>query len=78
MIADAVLLVGVVVTAIGHWRRGAVIIAGAVLVAAGARLVLPRRKAGLLVVRRRWVDVTLMSLLGVAIAVIALVVPPDS
>lgn len=76
LVAVAILLVGVVVTAFGHWRRGAVIMAFAILVAAGARAVLPRRVAGLLVVRRRWVDVLVMGGLGVAIALCALVVPP--
>ncbi|MDO5067356.1 MAG: DUF3017 domain-containing protein [Propionibacteriaceae bacterium] len=76
LVAVAILLVGVVVTAFGHWRRGAVIIAFAILVAAGARAILPDHLSGLLVARGRLVDVLLMGGLGVAIALCALIVPP--
>ncbi|MDO5082066.1 DUF3017 domain-containing protein [Arachnia propionica] len=76
LVSVAILLVGVVVTAFGHWRRGAVIMAFALFVAAAARAVLPRHVSGLLVVRRRPVDVLLMGGLGLTIALCALVVPP--
>lgn len=67
--------VGVVLVAMGHWRRGPVVMAGALCVAAFLRLVLPARRAGLLVVRRRWVDVVGMLLLAGAIATLAMIVP---
>lgn len=76
LVSVGIMLIGAVVTSFGHWRRGAVIIAFAILVAAGARAVLPERLAGLLVVRGRPVDVLLMAGLGTAIAALALVVPP--
>lgn len=75
LLAVAVAAVGVVLISIGSWRKGPVVIAAALWLAAFLRLVLPDRIAGLLVVRRRWIDVTGMVLLGGAIAVLALVVP---
>lgn len=67
--------IGVVLVAMGHWRRGPVVMAAALGLAALLRLVLPARTAGLLVVRRRWVDVVAMLALGAAIATLAMVVP---
>lgn len=61
----------------GHWRRAALMVAGALLLAAVLRLVLPREMGGLLVVRRRWIDVTILAVLGIATAVVALAVPPS-
>ncbi len=57
--------VGLVLT-FSDWRVGIKVLAGALGGAALARLVLPRRDAGMLAVRHRAVDVTL--LVGVAVA----------
>lgn len=51
-------------------------VAGALVMGAGLRLVLPCRWAGLLVVRQRWLDVLVMAFMGIAIAVVSFVVPP--
>ncbi len=59
----------------GHWRRGSAIMGGALLIGAGLRTVLPAAKAGLLAVRGRWVDVAVMTALGVGILVLAFWVP---
>lgn len=75
LLAVAVAVVGVVLISVGSWRRGPFVIAAALWLAAFLRLVLPDRIAGLLVVRRRWIDVAGMALLGAAIATLALVVP---
>jgi hypothetical protein len=58
----------------GHWRRGSAIMGFALLVGSGLRLVLGD-KAGLLVVRARWLDVATMFLMGVGIMVLAFWVP---
>lgn len=50
-----------------HWRQGAVIVGGALLVAAVFRAVLPPARAGLLAVRGRPVDVLSYSGLGLVI-----------
>ncbi|HKS49473.1 MAG TPA: DUF3017 domain-containing protein [Amycolatopsis sp.] len=50
-----------------HWRQGAVIVGGALLVAAVFRAVLPSTRAGLLAVRGRPVDVLSYTGLGLVI-----------
>ena len=54
-----------------HWRQGAAIVAGALLVAAVFRAVLPSVRAGLLAVRGRPVDVLSYSGLGVLLLFLA-------
>ncbi|TVT23568.1 DUF3017 domain-containing protein [Amycolatopsis cynarae] len=54
-----------------HWRQGAVIVGGALLVAAVFRAVLPGARAGLLAVRGRPVDVLSYSGLGAVLLFLA-------
>ncbi|HVV14186.1 DUF3017 domain-containing protein [Amycolatopsis sp.] len=54
-----------------HWRQGAVIIGGALLVAAVFRAVLPGVRAGLLAVRGRPVDVLTYTGLAVLLLFLA-------
>lgn len=68
--------VGVGYAVAGHWRRSALMFAGAMVLAAFLRLILPAKLAGLLVVRRRWIDVVVPLVVGIAITVVAFVVPP--
>jgi uncharacterized membrane protein (UPF0136 family) len=56
--------------------NGAGVVGGALLAAAVARLLLPPSAAGLLVSRRRFVDVLALGFLGAGLLVIALVLPP--
>ncbi|GHF87073.1 putative membrane protein [Amycolatopsis bartoniae] len=71
----AVVLVLVAVAAVRvlqyHWRQGAVIVGGALLVAAVFRAVLPGVRAGLLAIRGRPVDVLTYSGLGVLVLFLA-------
>ena len=48
----------------GHWRRGSGGVAVAMLLAALLRAVLPPARAGLLVVRARWIDVVVFAVMG--------------
>lgn len=75
LVAVVILLVGTVLVVMGHWRRGPVVMAGALALAALLRLTLSDEKAGLLVIRRRWVDVAVLLTMAFSIAVLALVVP---
>ena len=61
--------VGLIVVAADRWARGLVLLAAGLILGAGLRLMLPARRAGLLVVRSRPFDVA--CLLGVAVAVLA-------
>ena len=75
-----VVLIGVglalTLVALDYFRRGAVVLAGSVVLAAFLRLLLPDRDAGLLAVRSRRVDVVILGALGTALAIFAFWVPP--
>ena len=68
-------LVGLGIVAAGAWRTGVSWIGTGLLVAAAARLLLSERGAGMLWVRRRWTDVLMLTVAGVALIVLAVVVP---
>ncbi|MFP5253708.1 MAG: DUF3017 domain-containing protein [Actinomycetes bacterium] len=75
VVVVAMTLVGLLITMMGSWRPGVSWIGAAVLVGAAARAVLSERGAGMLRVRRRWPDVMMLVLAGVALIVLAVVVP---
>lgn len=54
-------------------RGGTLVIAGALLAGALARLVLPDRKVGMLASRRRLLDVAALALLGIGLLVAGLI-----
>jgi Protein of unknown function (DUF3017) len=56
-------------------RPGTLAVAGALFVAATARLILPEQQAGLLASRRRSIDVTALAILAVGLLVAGLVLP---
>jgi Protein of unknown function (DUF3017) len=74
-IVTAGLVGSLVVVMVEDFRPGALLFAGFVLLGAAFRLTLPSRRAGLLVLRSRAVDVLVMAVLGLAIAVLAVLVP---
>jgi hypothetical protein len=59
-------------------RGGTLAVAGALFLAALARLVLPERRAGMLASRRRFVDVTALAVLATGLLVAGLVLPIPS
>lgn len=63
--------VGIVLIVQYHWRRGAALIGGALELAALFRALLPPRRAGLLAVRGRPVDVLCYAGLGALILFVA-------
>ena len=67
LIALGTSIAGTVIVTRGHWRTGIVWIACALLGAAVGRLVLPQSQAGMLEVRRRSLDVFILSGLGVTL-----------
>lgn len=64
--------VGVFRLVLYHWREGSALIAGALLLAALCRALLPQRNAGLLAVRGRPIDVLSYAALGGLMLFIAL------
>jgi Protein of unknown function (DUF3017) len=68
--------IGLLVVAFGPWRNGVGIIGVALIVGALCRFVLSDNNAGMLRVRRnRWVDVLMLGGVGVALLVLASVIP---
>lgn len=66
--------VGFLLVSMQHWRRGSVLLAVALLVAAVLRVVIPQERAGLLVIRSRAVDFLLYSGFGAMILAVALTI----
>lgn len=67
--------VGLVVVAIADWRLGIRIAGGSLIFGAVSRMLLPAHHAGMLAVRNRWFDAGLLSLLGLAMIVLATSIP---
>ena len=57
------------------WRLGVRVVAGALVAAAACRLLLPQRDAGMLAVRHRLVDVSLLVLIGAGLFFLAGTIP---
>ena len=70
----AVMVAGVVYLSVqpGHWRRASTIIAMSMILGAVLRLVLSDGRAGLLVVRNRWLDIACYLGTGVLILIVAI------
>ena len=67
--------VGVGIVASGDWRLGIRCVGGALCFAAICRLVLRNRDAGMLAVRNRFVDATILAGLGLTLFFLALTIP---
>jgi hypothetical protein len=71
-----VVAVGLLTVAAGNWRRG-LLVMGLALVAAGVlRMVVPVRRLGFLAVRGTTTDVLLTTGGGLALALVAVAIPP--
>lgn len=70
-----VVLVGLALAALMDWQVGAFVIGGGLLLAAGLRLTLRERQAGLLVVRGRVTDAAVLLTLGFAMVALANTIP---
>jgi hypothetical protein len=68
---------GIVRVLTAHWREGAVLLGGALLIAAALRALLPPERAGLLAVRGRPVDLLVYGAFGVGMIVLAVTITRD-
>jgi hypothetical protein len=68
-------LVGLALVGAGVWRAGVVTMGAAFGVAFAARAVLPEERAGMLRIRRRFVDLTAMAICCGGMLVLAAVIP---
>jgi hypothetical protein len=71
----AAAMVGLGIVFAGAWRTGIGWIGAGLLFASLARLVLAEEAAGMLRVRRKWSDVLMLTVAGVALIVLSIVVP---
>ena len=71
----ATALSGLAITVAGAWRTGVVWMGAGLIVGGIARLLLPERRAGMLRVRRKGSDVVMLLGAGIALVVLAVVVP---
>lgn len=65
-VVAALVVIGLLLVATDHWRRGAATFAAAAVVSALLRLVLPAARVGVLAVRSRAFDVAFLLLLAAA------------
>lgn len=68
-------LAGVVVAALGAWRTGISWLALSLIGGAAARLALPTSLAGMLEVRRKSLDVTILAVIGAVLLVLVATIP---
>jgi len=66
---------GIVIVAAAHFKRGPALIAGALMLAAVFRTVLPPPKIGMLAVRGRRIDIVTYTGLAILLIVLAWVAP---
>jgi hypothetical protein len=67
----AVTLAAIALVGTQHWRKGAVLLGGALLMAAVLRMAVPPDRVGLLAIRGRAVDVLFYSGFGMMIVLLA-------
>ena len=75
LLAMVGVLVGIVIAAQDDWRVGVRVMAGSLLFAAGCRLLLPSRQAGMLAVRHRALDVAMLVGVGAVLIFLAGSIP---
>lgn len=73
----AAVVVGLVLVFLGPWRVGMTVIGAAFLLGAVARAAVPLDHTGMLRVRGKIFDIAWMAFLGVALVLLAIVVPPQ-
>ncbi len=76
LIVLGVLFVGLGIVAYGAWRTGTSVMGCAFGLAFLARAVLPEERAGMLRVRRRYVDLTALAICCTGMIVLATAIPP--
>lgn len=75
LVVVAIVVAGLALVVAQHWRFGAGVIGAGLCIGALERALLPRRVAGLLQVRSKAFDVSFLLGVGVAVIVLAFIVP---
>ena len=75
LVVLGLVVVGLGVVAVGAWRQGVTLMGLSLLFACAMRAVLPDERAGMLRVRRRFVDLTTLALCGGVLLAMATLIP---
>lgn len=75
LVVVSIMLVGLGTVAAGAWRSGTVVMGASFGLAFVSRAVLPDERAGMLRVRRRFVDLTALALCCIGMLVLAAAIP---
>jgi hypothetical protein len=78
LVVVVVTLVGLALVACGPWRKGVAVVGFALLFASAMRLVTRESEAGMLRVRSRWFDVTMLAGVGIALLALAANIPDQT
>ena len=78
IVVVVVTVVGLGLVAFGPWRRGVALIGFALIFAAGMRLVTKEDEAGMLRVRSRLFDVTVLAAVGASLLALAASIPDQT
>ncbi|WP_158296534.1 DUF3017 domain-containing protein [Nocardioides albidus] len=70
--------IGLVVASASDWRVGLRIMSGGLVGAAGLRLLLPEKDAGMLAVRHRFLDIAILVSVAVGLVLLAASIPEQS
>lgn len=71
-------LVGLALVAFGPWRRGIALVGFSLIFAGAMRLVTKEDEAGMLRVRSRWFDLTVLTGVGLSLLALAANIPDQS
>lgn len=71
-------LVGLALVAFGPWRRGIALIGFSLIFAGAMRLVTKEDEAGMLRVRSRWFDITVLTGVGLSLLALAANIPDQT
>lgn len=75
LVGVGLLVAGLVLVGVGHWRSGATVMGGAFGLAFLLRMILPDARAGMLRVRRRLVDLATLAMCSGVMLAMAVLIP---
>ena len=78
IVVVATTLVGLALVAFGPWRRGIALVGFSLIFAGAMRLVTKEDEAGMLRVRGRWFDVTVLTGVGLSLIALATNIPEQT
>jgi hypothetical protein len=75
LIVAGTLVIGLGIVALGPWRTGVSVMGAALTLAFVARAVLPDQRAGMLRIRRRYVDLTTLAVCAAGMFALVIAIP---